>query len=397
VASLTLLGFSAVGTATPAAAQTATQGRTFFVAPTGANTNPGTIDRPFATVDHAHGLASPGDTIYLRGGVYKSRDKVVLRRSGAPGNPIRVFAYGNEKPVLDAADRQRVTDYEFVLVLMRSSHNHIRGIELRNGPKNIPGGTGGLALNESHHNVIEQVHSTRNGQAGFVLLQSSNNRLINNDASHNQDQTMGDADGFVFSANSNNNVLTGNRSWHNSDDGYDLWDSPPIVLENNWAFRNGYDASMQPTGDGNGFKLGRGNGGHLVRRNVAWGNKAFGFDENTGAPMRLEHNTAWRNVEGDFWFSNASTFRNNLAGGRVRVTAGSVLWNSWTLPVRVDANDFESVDDTTARGPRAANGDLPRSGFLRLAATSDLVDAGTDLGLSFTGGAPDLGAFERTK
>jgi parallel beta-helix repeat protein len=388
----------AAATVTAAAAPTAAyhQGRVFYVATTGSNTNPGTIERPFATVDHAHGAARPGDTIYVRGGVYKSRDKVVLRNSGTPGAPIRVFAYGDETPVLDGSDRRRVNDYEFVLVLMQASHNHIRGLELRNGPRNVPGGTGGLALNASHHNVIEQLDVHRNGQAGIVLLQSSNNRLVNNDSHDNRDETKGDADGFAISPGSHNNVLTGNRAWRNSDDGYDLWEAPPVQLLGNWAFENGFDDSMRPLGDGNGFKLGRGNGGHLVRQNLAWRNRLHGFDENSGGPMRLENNTAWGNIAEDFWFTNATTFRNNVAVGAVRVTGGSQTGNSWTLPLSVGPEDFESLDDRVARGPRRANGDLPVSGFLRPTAQSELRNAGVDIGMLFAGSAPDLGAYERS-
>ena len=43
---------------------------------------------------------------------------------------------------------------------------------------------------------------------------------------------------------------------------------------------------------------------------------------------------------------------------------------------------------------RQADGSLPVLPFLRLAAGSDLIDKGTDLGFAFNGRAPDLGAFE---
>ncbi|WP_246083869.1 carbohydrate-binding protein, partial [Nonomuraea diastatica] len=46
--------------------------------------------------------------------------------------------------------------------------------------------------------------------------------------------------------------------------------------------------------------------------------------------------------------------------------------------------------------PRQADGSLPVLPHLRLAANSTLIDKGTDVGLPYTGPAPDLGAFERT-
>jgi len=47
--------------------------------------------------------------------------------------------------------------------------------------------------------------------------------------------------------------------------------------------------------------------------------------------------------------------------------------------------------------PRGPNGELPDLGnYWKLASTSDLIDAGIDVGLPFKGNAPDLGPFEYT-
>ena len=45
--------------------------RIYYVAPTGCNCNPGTIDAPFRTINHAAQLALPGDTVRVREGVYR--------------------------------------------------------------------------------------------------------------------------------------------------------------------------------------------------------------------------------------------------------------------------------------------------------------------------------------
>jgi len=68
--------------------------------------------------------------------------------------------------------------------------------------------------------------------------------------------------------------------------------------------------------------------------------------------------------------------------------------NSWLPPFVVTAGDFASLDTTGVRGPRGADGSLPDLPFMRLAAGSDLIDSGTDVGLPFNGLAPDLGCFE---
>jgi hypothetical protein len=54
---------------TPLVSASATT-KTYYIAPNGSDINSGTLDRPLATIQKAHDLAHPGDTIYLRGGTY---------------------------------------------------------------------------------------------------------------------------------------------------------------------------------------------------------------------------------------------------------------------------------------------------------------------------------------
>ncbi|MBN1602703.1 MAG: DUF4990 domain-containing protein [Chitinispirillaceae bacterium] len=69
--------------------------------------------------------------------------------------------------------------------------------------------------------------------------------------------------------------------------------------------------------------------------------------------------------------------------------------NSWQISnVKVSADDFLSIDTAGVSGPRKDDGSLPDVNFLRLAKGSDLIDKGIDIGLSFLGKAPDIGAFE---
>ena len=88
--------------------------------------------------------------------------------------------------------------------------------------------------------------------------------------------------------------------------------------------------------------------------------------------------------------------RNNLAFGGTELlsTANDDSANSWNSEVTIDSSDFVSLDDSLARGERIGAGDLPISNFLKLRDDSDAVDRGKDVGLSFNGRAPDLGAIE---
>lgn len=74
----------------------------YFVSPDGSDNNSGTIEDPFATLKKASGVLQPGDTCFLRAGVYRG----LLRpgQSGRPGAPIVYTSYRNEKVVISGAD-----------------------------------------------------------------------------------------------------------------------------------------------------------------------------------------------------------------------------------------------------------------------------------------------------
>jgi hypothetical protein len=59
-------------------------------APGAADTNPGTEDKPFKTVQHAADVAKPGDTLYVMAGRYDERVKV--KAGGTEGEPIAFVA-----------------------------------------------------------------------------------------------------------------------------------------------------------------------------------------------------------------------------------------------------------------------------------------------------------------
>ena len=65
-------------------------------APGAADSNAGTEERPFKTVQHAADMAKPGDTVYVMTGKYDERVKV--RTGGAEGQPITFRAMPRRSP-----------------------------------------------------------------------------------------------------------------------------------------------------------------------------------------------------------------------------------------------------------------------------------------------------------
>ena len=153
---------------------------------------------------------------------------------------------------------------------------------------------------------------------------------------------------------------------------------------------------------------------HTVQNCVASGNRAEGFYANHH-PGRINfyNNTAFNNpanynMPADAGFPSSHVIRNNIAmtpGSSIsNLSGGTDTFNSWTplmpaagsttTPVTVSSADFVNLTQAEVLNPRQADGSLPTIGFAHLAAGSDLIDHGIDVGLSFGGAAPDLGAFE---
>lgn len=79
-------------------------GTSYYVAPNGDDANPGSIERPFATIQHGASRLEAGDVLYVRGGRY--HESVRLDGlNGRAGEPIRIRAYPGESVLLDGSVR----------------------------------------------------------------------------------------------------------------------------------------------------------------------------------------------------------------------------------------------------------------------------------------------------
>jgi len=415
------------------AADLALAGGTYYVATNGSDDNSGSVDNPFGTFDHAIRVATPGDTICVRGGTYMLDHRLLIDKAGTSDSPINLWAMPGEIPILDFSsnplpppqprdgDVGTVNEAVGIHIGSRGHWWHLKGLTIQNAPYY------GVRIYGSH-NTLEQLTMRYNKASGLEItgkegLIPSYNLVLNCDSYLNFDpQSNGeDADGFAakFDTLGPGNVFRGLRAWSNSDDGFDFWHaSPGVLLEDCWSFDNGFKRPQWATqvtgswrGDGLGFKLGASAGQLILNRVAAWGNKAFGIDENgngdpNGVIIRnatLVNNAKDGNpVQISLDDGKPHTVTNTIAfdvdGGGVTGFEGPVshAFNTWN-GIGVSAADFESLDMdllfAAATAPRSNDGSLPKIG-LRLAAGSHLIDAGTNVGLPYIGAAPDLGAFE---
>ncbi len=408
-----------------------------YVAPTGDDVaGDGSIGSPWATLQKAYSAAQPGGTIFLRGGTYDLTGPSGIHltgRSGTSEKPITIRNHAAEAVILNGSGLASARDSfssptdagGYVLSLYNVSNIIIKGLDIRNGPMGGVILNGGRSLDEgSHGNIFENLRIHGNGWngpegKGFSLFgHATDNLLLNCDSYFNADLEQTNADGYQISPwgpASTGNVLTGCRAWQNSDDGFDLFNvndntlPSPVVLSRCWAWRNGFLADGSPgKGEGNGFKLGgqrpaaKGNvngtsGGHIVTDCYAWSNVLNGFTDNSATIANTVVNcTAYDNCRStdangrpsetwtyNFYFPTPAghVLTGNVAfqpvGREAQVAAENIdRDNSWTRSPPVSSASFVSLSDTAATGRRRADGSLPETAFLRLAAGSNLRKAG---------------------
>ncbi len=287
---------------------------------------------------------------------------------------------------------------------------YIKGIDIKGA------GDNGMNISGSN-NIVEFCSFFENRDTGLQLSGGgSNNQIINCDSYFNADPDNGDADGFAPKLDvGSGNYFYGCRAWQNSDDGWDGYlrpsDNVNTVVENSWCFANGYlKNGSASSGNGNGYKMGGGDDGNIANlshnfiliNSLAFDNRVKGFDQNNNrGSMTIYNCAAYRNgtnysIPGIINIGKTAAIVNSIGYASSNSLAGHVMLqtNSWHNPFVVTNEDFLSLDTAGVRGPRKPDGSLPDINFLHLAPGSDLINGGTDVGLPFTGSAPDLGAFE---
>lgn len=449
-----------------------------YISPDGNdNTGEGTIDKPWFDLGKAVNAATPGTHIICRGGTYKQKVQsdgkftVRIKNSGTAEAPIVIRCYDGEKPVFDFVDgltKERVGERG---ILLTGDYWWLFGLHITHAADN------GIKL-EGNHNRIERCEFSYNFDTGIQLgfghdfsksvEQSygvtvskndgswcSYNDVIDCDSYFNCDYDSNwgsDADGFACKMhNGKGNRFIRCRSWHNGDDGWDLYETDySVILAECWSWTpakqsdhewvKGFvgTSSVGFSGNGNGIKLGgNGTGGSSVGVHYAfnciafdcnYGNANKGFDENShkGGVVLVgclgfdnAHDYMFEKGEGSntYFYNNiclgSQEFRSGMHDDYNAIAAAASK-NGWTnhLVTGVSKDDFISLDEDDALKPRSVDGRLPLK-FGRLASDSKMVDAGNaDLdnvnnvweGLvaefpflerKITGTARDLGPYER--
>ena len=379
---------------------------TWYISPSGSDSNSGTQSSPWRTIEKAEGAASSGDTIICRGGTYNDH---TVNSSDSTYNYVHtisksltISAYSGETPVFNfSGTSTSLRPVGFYIKTGGVTFNWIQAT-------GIPVGSQKLAVNFyvygssascTFNNCV--AHDSQGN--GFYFENHSTGACNFCDAYNNQGTgtSVGNTDGF--GAHGNGVALSHCRSWSNSDDGYDCLNSYGAnTFDHCWAYNNGVGG-----GDGNGFKIGGwGCSGdsypnpppvHTVSYCLSAQNHSHGFYANhqPGQAANWSHNTSYNNSSADFDMlegNDSSSSGCSVAGTRevmhynlaykgtltadLNESGSLVSNNTWTSGITPSDSDFSSTDATQMTTARPSGGNLPTITFMHPVTGSKCVGYG---------------------
>lgn len=319
--------------------------------------------------------------------------------AGTENSYITIEGFDQAKPVIDfgGIDRNGIDMYG-------SQFMKLADFEIRDIGKNAIR-CNGLNAQDAVGCVFQDLEIHDYGSTsewagnGLIFFGNSYDHKVKNCTAY-KGHTANHSDGFYIGGTMDN--MSGGHTfrdcvaYRNADDGFDCYRADPerpTLFRGCVAYKNGSDGEGN-TGDGNGFKMAGGwqTGGNVAQFCVAYDNTARGFDTNGGSEIvTFQHCTSFRNGTYGFQFTG-DTDPNHIAENCLSwANKKANLANEWNVDSSNNSWDLNIGD------PLFRSTDASTPQFLRLSQESPAVDVGVDVGLRFSGKAPDLGAYEYQK
>jgi hypothetical protein len=136
-------------------------GNVYYVALSGSDENPGTLDLPWRTVQHAADSLTPGDTVYIREGTY--HEHVVFSRSGSPGAYITLAAFPGETATLDGQGFD-MWNWSGVIDLSGQSYVQFSGLRVINSAY------AGVFADGGDHLTVDHLYTYNTASSGIAFF-----------------------------------------------------------------------------------------------------------------------------------------------------------------------------------------------------------------------------------
>ncbi len=192
-----------------------TSNEDFYVSKNGNDRNPGTKEQPWKTIQKACNTLQPGQTAYIREGVYN--EKVAFYVSGsADGGYITIRNYPGETPILDGAGISGTN----IMFITQKSYIKVIGLEIRNNSGqgitgiNIDDGSDYIEIRNCKIHDIKAASPTSSTANPLYVLgnnESDSNSNIIIDGNEIYDCATGWAEAVTINGNSEYWQVTNNK------------------------------------------------------------------------------------------------------------------------------------------------------------------------------------------
>jgi len=396
------------------------KGSAYYVAPDGSDTNDGSINSPWATIQYAIKNSGPGDTVYLRDGTYIQG--ATIRgdhgEGGANGQFWTLKAYPGENPVIKDSLHEGIKIY-------MTKYVRVEGLTFDNGSVGLyPYVKDGYAL-PSHTEILNNKITGPQLRYNMLGVLGDDNLIEGNTIIVTGGGDSLDHGIYVMSGSRNtirNNYISGHRGF-----GIHIYDEvkqgrdgqiADVVVEGNIITGSVLSGGIiVATGNANKAK------NIIIRNNIIYANGVKGIEVRSNSQdVYIYNNTIYRNGEngdgiriavccGSSGFINGVTMKNNLidigsstgyhinVGTSASVVSNIVLENNLYWPGSPDLKNISDANPVTGDPIFVDSGSADfhlRSGSAAIDAGLTLTDVTTDKeGISRPqGSAYDIGAYE---
>ena len=269
--------------------------RDWYVSMTGNDSNTGSAEHPWATIQHAAGEVAPGDTVHVAPGLYSSAVKTL--GSGTPSARIRFISDVKWGAKLN------------VTMSYTAWENHGDYVDIEGFDISGDGNLGILNLGSFVRILGNHVHDipakcNANGGAG---IDHGEYAAHDNDTIGNVVDNIGDVNAAcprvqgIYHANLRGHVWN-NIAFNNQGYGIHLWHAPVnVVVANNLVFHNGDGGILVGAGDAPGKVIADGMmvTNNIILENGTWGaGWAIVESGRIGTRNIYANNISWRNRRG---------------------------------------------------------------------------------------------------
>lgn len=233
----------------------------YYVAGNGDDSNIGTADAPFKTIQHAVDKMASGETVYVKGGIY-NQQVAISNKKGNAASICTIKAVPGETPVLSSGNSLDTaisidSGSSYWVIEGLTIQDYAKdGIDIRGGSDNVSlsdinitgAGENGISVESSNNTALQNI-KVKNTKNGFAISQATGLTM---------DKIMSDNATDAAAALSASTGKISASLFVNSKTGLDLTDSNGIVIYNNDFYGNTQSD----------LKIGQNSTGNVVKNNI---------------------------------------------------------------------------------------------------------------------------------